>query len=238
MRFCESEGSEWVGVLLRHDRQASRLASGAVAIVALLSLVLGFPCLYLCLRAHARISDGCEDVSALVALLQPDAGLLIGRYHGVVEIPTRAAAELGDDDVAVAQEVDVEVDVAHGRARDVDLRYVRGQERDDLGHGRHLERRADDDDEVDEVAVVLHQPLGKLVGKRLAEEGDVRLHDAGLGNVICAIVVVIVVEVAARSLGRGAVARSLALERPRASGPERRDALAASRDLARLDIVE
>lgn len=87
---------------------------------------------------------------------------------------------------------------------------------------------------------MLDESVGKLAGKRLAEEGDVRFHDTGEGNVIRAIVFVVVevVEVAARFLGRGAVARSLALERSRASSPESRDALAASRDLARLDVAE
>lgn len=117
-------------MLLRYGRQACRLARGAVAIAALLPLLLGFLGLWLCLwyelLVRAHISAGGEDVSTVVASLQLDLDLLIGRYHGVLQVPPGATAELGDDDVAVAQEVDVEVDVAHGRARDVDLRYVRG----------------------------------------------------------------------------------------------------------------
>lgn len=119
-----------------------------------------------------------EDMAALPARRSHHVDHLVLGDHLMVQVPARAAAQLGDDDVAVAQQVDVEVGVVDGGAADIELGHVRVQEGDDLAHGRDLERRANDDDQVHQVAVVLHQPAVELVREGLAEEGNVRLHDA------------------------------------------------------------
>ena len=80
-----------------------------------------------------------EVMPALVAFFKLNVNLLVRRDHIVLQVPPGASAELRDDDVAVAEEIDIEVDVGHGRARDVDLRDVRREVGYHLGHGGDLE---------------------------------------------------------------------------------------------------
>lgn len=133
-------------------------------------------------------SSDLKHVPTLVPLLGSHVDLLILGHHLMLKGPGEAATQLGNDDVAVAEEVDIEVDVGDGLARDVDLGDVRGEPADNLGDGGHLEGGADDDDEVDLVAVVLRQALGEGIGQSLAEEGDVGLHDASGGDVVLGLV--------------------------------------------------
>lgn len=65
-------------------------------------------------------------MSARVARLGAHANGLVGRDHFVNKRPVEAATQLCDDGVAVAEEVNVEVDVVDGLAGDVDLGHVRG----------------------------------------------------------------------------------------------------------------
>jgi hypothetical protein len=68
-------------------------------------------------------------------------------------------------------------------ARYEDLGDVAGQKVGDLGHGGDLHAGAHDDDEIDLVPVDVLEAVEEVVGQGLAEEGDVRLHDARLGDV-------------------------------------------------------
>ena len=70
------------------------------------------------------------------------------------------------------------------RTRDIHLRHVLGQEAHDFADGGDLQGGADDDDEVDERAVVLDEALVEGCWEVLAEEGDVGLHDAWGGDVV------------------------------------------------------
>lgn len=75
------------------------------------------------------------------------------------------------------------MEVSNYRLRDVDLRHLRWQESDDLRHGRNLQARADADEQVTLVAVVVHEALVECVGQLLAKKRDVRLHYARLAVV-------------------------------------------------------
>jgi len=104
-------------------------------------------------------------------------------YHLVFQRPPRPSRQLRNHDVAVAEEVDVEIDVVDRIARDVDLRYVAGEKVWDFGYGGDFHGRAHDDDEVDFVFIHVLEAVEEIVGQGFAEEGDVRFHDAGLGDV-------------------------------------------------------
>ena len=68
-------------------------------------------------------------------------------------------------------------------ARYEDLGDVAGQKVGDLGHGGNLHAGAHDDDQVDLVPVDVLEAVEEVVGQGFAEEGDVGLHDARLGDV-------------------------------------------------------
>lgn len=79
-----------------------------------LNLLYGFE-LELCLGLDDRFR--IAEFDAVLVLLLVDASHihgLVGGQHIVVQRPAGAARELGDDDVAVAEELDVEVDVVDG----------------------------------------------------------------------------------------------------------------------------
>lgn len=170
----------------------------------------------------------------LEALLGAHIDALALGYHLVLQRPAQSAAQLRHHGVAVAQQVDVEVDVADALAGHVNLRHVGGEPTDDFRDGRHLEAGADDDDEVHLVAVVLRQPLGEGVGEGLAEKGDVGLHDAGLGNVVLALLRVVLTAPAAPARSPGS-SRTLPLGPP-ARRVQFLDAARTAWDLARLDV--
>lgn len=65
--------------------------------------------------------DDLKDVSAHAPAVRVHLDDLVLGHHLVLEWPTGAAAQLRDDDVAVAQQVNIEVDVVDGLARDIDL---------------------------------------------------------------------------------------------------------------------
>lgn len=121
---------------------------------------------------------------ARIALLQRDLDLLIRGDHLVLEVPACASAQLRHHDVAIAQHVHVEIDMRDRRARDVDLRHVRGEVWHDFRDGRDFQRGANHDDQIDEVFVVVGDAVGEAVGERFSKEGDVRFHDARLGVVV------------------------------------------------------
>lgn len=52
-----------------------------------------------------------EQIPAFLDVAQLDIDLLRFGYHLVLQVPAGASAELGDDDVAVAEEVHVEIDM-------------------------------------------------------------------------------------------------------------------------------
>ena len=58
--------------------------------------------------------DNLERKARVVALFQLHVNLLPGDDHLVLQVPPGASTELGDDGVAIAEEVDVEVGVGAG----------------------------------------------------------------------------------------------------------------------------
>lgn len=176
-----------------------------------------------------------EVMPALVAFFKLNVNLLVRRDHIVLQVPPGASAELRDDDVAVAEEIDIEVDVGHGRARDVDLRDVRREVGYHLGHGGDLEGGADDYDKVYNVAIMLDQASAELVGQSLPKEGDIGFHNAGGWDIVVLIRAVIIVATTAPP-GGGAVLGALPLSH--AIAAQSGDALDASRDLAGLHVVK
>ena len=61
-------------------------------------------------------------MTTLEALRQRDLNLLILRDHLVLEGPSSATAQLGDNDITFAHHVDVKVNVGDWSHRDVHLR--------------------------------------------------------------------------------------------------------------------
>lgn len=99
-----------------------------------------------------------------------------------------------------------------GLARDVDLRDMRVQERNELADGGDLERSANDNHEVGHLAVDINQATRKLVRERLAEKGNVGLHDAALAwHVVFGIVGAVVVAGPTSGLLLGTITHELAL---------------------------
>jgi hypothetical protein len=125
------------------------------------------------------------------------------RYHLMLEVPAGAAGEFSYDYVAVAEEVDVKVDmvdwlvhvslrssnVHHNThiPRDEDLGYIARQEVWDLRDGSNFHACAHDDDQIYLVLVNLLQAVEEVIRKCFAEEGDVWLHDAWLWYVVRAV---------------------------------------------------
>jgi hypothetical protein len=96
-------------------------------------------------------------------------------------------------------------------AGDVDLGYVAGEEVWDFRDGCDFHACAHDDDEVDLVLVEFFEAVEEIVGEGFAEEGDVGLHDAWLGNVVCAVGFGVFVA-GALLPGHSAVGRPLSLQ--------------------------
>ncbi|KAH6608563.1 hypothetical protein Trco_001909 [Trichoderma cornu-damae] len=180
---------------------------------------------------------GGKDVAAGVAFLCAHVNDLVGRHHLVDQRPPEPPAQLRHDDVAVAQQVDVEVDVGDGLAGNVDLRDMGRQEADNLGHGRDLERGANHNDQVHLVPVVFREAAGEFVGQGFAEKGNVGLHDARAGDVVVRVLVRAVVARPAPPLLLGA-GGPLPLRGGAAGGLERREAPGALGDLAGPDVRE
>lgn len=59
-----------------------------------------------------------REMRVAVLLVGFHLNLLIGIKHLMLEVPTSSPAKLGDDRVAVAEEVDVKVDVVNGLLTD------------------------------------------------------------------------------------------------------------------------
>ena len=85
-------------------------------------------------------------------------------------------AEFINDDVTITQQFNVKGEVSEGLPVDEDLGHMARQGAGDEGHGPHLQRRPDDDEQVALVLVHGHVVV-ELVGEALAEEHDVWLHD-------------------------------------------------------------
>ena len=109
---------------------------------------------------------------------------LIVRNHLMLQIPTGATTQLGHNHIAVPQHVHIELDVRDGSTRDIYLGDVRWEVGNDFRDGRDFQGGADDDDEVHLVPIVIGETLGELIGEGFAEEGDVWLHDARLGDIV------------------------------------------------------
>src|SRR6478752_402667 len=109
-----------------------------------------------------------------------------------------------------------------------------GEPGHDLRYRRNLERSADNDDEVYLVAIVLGESSRELIGKSLAEEGDIGLHDTSTGDVILGLVGTIGAPPSSLLL---CACRPLTLRRT-ASSAQSLDAAWASRDLVSLDLGE
>ena len=118
----------------------------------------------------------------------------------MAQLPTGTACKFSDNDVAVAEKLDVEIDVVNrlstsalcwARAhhmgtyisRNEDLRHIAWQEVRYLGHGRDLHARAHDDHQIHLILVDILEAVKEVVRQRLTEKGDIRLHDAWLRNV-------------------------------------------------------
>ena len=55
------------------------------------------------------------DLIGMIKFLdRRDGNLLICRYHFMFEIPACATSELGNNDIAVAEKVDIEIDMENG----------------------------------------------------------------------------------------------------------------------------
>lgn len=65
--------------------------------------------------------QGRESMATVGALLRLDLNLLILGDHLVLEGPAETATQLRDNNVTVTEEVDIEVDVTHSLARDINL---------------------------------------------------------------------------------------------------------------------
>lgn len=120
--------------------------------------------------------------AAVVALLELDVGSVRAhkpRVATVVDGPVgpEAVAQVADHVVAVTQETHVEVAMLDRVLVDEDLRHLRRHLVHDIGHGRHLERGADADDQV-AVLEVARDVVVEHTREGLAEERDVRLHHA------------------------------------------------------------
>ena len=76
---------------------------------------------------------------------------------------------------------------------DVQLRHVMRQHADDLGHRRHFQRSSDDEYEIYEVPVVIHESVVEGGWEVLAEECDVRFHNSGNRNVVILVICAVVV---------------------------------------------
>lgn len=109
------------------------------------------------------------------------------------EGPACTLAKFSDYNVAVAEHLDVKVDV-ETRLRSVRRSkrtftigiktYISGYEHlrdmcrkktNDFRNWRHLERGADNDDQIDKVLIMLHQALVKPGWETFAKECDIRL---------------------------------------------------------------
>lgn len=120
--------------------------------------------------------------------------------HLVLEVPTRAPRQLSDNCVAIAQEVDVELDMVTGLrkasaaystsiepavshlARYVYLWHVRREYTSHLRHRRNFQGRANHDHKVNKISVMTDKPSVEVLRKILAKESNIRLHDSGDRN--------------------------------------------------------
>ncbi len=69
--------------------------------------------------------ETCEFMTTEMAVLELRLDDLTLGDHLVSQIPSGTSAEFGDHDIAVTEQIDVEVDVRDRGAADVNLRHVR-----------------------------------------------------------------------------------------------------------------
>ena len=125
----------------------------------------------------------------------------------MLQIPSGAPTELRDHDVAVTQEVDVEVGVGTGLrvgkvsnvgagqqkmdtyfSGNIELRNMVRQDSDDFRHGGYLQRGPYHENEIHEVSIMTHQPVVEGCREVLAKECDIRLHDARNRDIVVFII--------------------------------------------------
>ena len=140
--------------------------------------------------------DNLERKSRFIALGQLYVDIFIGGNHLVLQIPSGAPTEFCDHDVAVAEEVDVEVGVGTWLrvgwvsiavtgtevlgtyfAGNVQLRNMVRQHSDDFRHRGYFQRGPYHENEIHEVSIMTHQPVVEGCREVLAKESDIRLHD-------------------------------------------------------------
>jgi len=157
----------------------------------------------------------------------------------MIEIPSRTPTQLGNYHIAVPQHINIEVDMRDRRPRDVHLRDVRRQVRYHLGDRCDFERRADDNDQVNEVLVVVGETLREFIGEGFAEERDVRFHDPRSWDIVVFFRRVVGVGIKPTLPLVVTILRALALHsRWGAKGPEVGYASVAARDGPGFDIWE
>lgn len=108
--------------------------------------------------------------------------------HVVLQRPASAPTELKNNVVTIPQQLDVKVDMLDRFAGDIDEGYLGGEDIRDIGDRSDLQRGADDDHKVDNLRILFLQTIEEVIRQSLAEESDIRLHDAR-GKVVVLIVV-------------------------------------------------
>lgn len=88
-------------------------------------------------------------------------------------------AQLIHNQIRIAQQLHVEPKVLQLLPIDQDLGHVRRQRARNQRHRTHLERRAHHDQQIAALLIPIDHVM-KLIGQTLAEEHNVRLHDAAL----------------------------------------------------------
>ena len=160
----------------------------------------------------------------------------------MAQIPPRSPTKLRHNNIARTQQVNIEINMRDFLLADIDLRDVSREIRHHLTYRRDLQTRADDDDQVDFVLIVVRQALGELVWERFAEECDVWFHDACFGDVVGAVGVGVGgvgVVVSAFFLILTAVVRAFAFHRTWLEGAaETRETCVAAGDPAGSDVGE
>ena len=164
----------------------------------------------------------------------------------MLQFPPQPPTQLRNNDIAIPQQIDIEI---HMRARfpgDIHLWRLSGQKPHHLTHGRHFQARADHQHEIDLVAVVQRQSPAEGIREVFTEEGDVGLHDACDGDFVILVVVVGAVFVVFTLLfvgfGREAAVAAFALDALRADAGGGRlskglDTALAARDPAGFEVV-
>lgn len=117
--------------------------------------------------------------------------------HFMLKSPPSPTTQLHDDIIALPNQLHIKLDVPNRFARDVDVRNRVGDGVGDFADGRDFEGGTNNDDQVGALGVALREAVEEFLGELLAEEGYVRLHHAGLGDVVVGFGVVVIGRVAA-----------------------------------------